>query len=308
MSHIAAPPPGGTFPIADRSVARIGFGAMQLTGAGGGTAPDRKRALAVLRRALELGISHLDTAHFYGAGLANELIRAALHPYPDHLVLASKVGAEERPGSGLVPAQRPEELRAAVDANLRGLGVERLDVINLRRLDRPPGIRADGDQLVDLDSQLAELTALRDQGKIGAVGLSNVTMEQLRQALPTGIACVQNAYSVLDRTDEPLLELCREHGLAWVPFFPLGSGFPGATSVTEHPTLVSAAGAAGATAAQVALAWLLGHGPHVLLIPGTSSPGHLAENVAAGELHLAAETVGALDQLAPSRGVSESTA
>jgi pyridoxine 4-dehydrogenase len=140
-----------------------------------------------------------------------------------------------------VPAQRPEELRAAVEANLRGLAVEQVDVINLRRLDRPPGIRARGDQLVDIDSQLAELAALREEGKIGAIGLSNVTIDQLREAMPIGIACVQNAYSVLDRSDEPLLELCREHEIAWVPFFPLGSAFLRANKVTEHPIVISAA-------------------------------------------------------------------
>jgi pyridoxine 4-dehydrogenase len=298
MSHTPAISPGGTLTLAGRPVARVGFGAMQLTGPGGRTAPDRNAALAVLRRAHELGVNHLDSAHFYGAGLANDLIHAALHPYPDDLVLASKVGAEESPERGLVPAQRPEELRTAVEANLRGLGVEQVAVVNLRRLDQPPGIRAQGDQLVDLDSQLAVLAALRDEGKIGAIGLSNVTIEQLRQALPIGIACVQNAYNVLDRSDEPLLELCREHEVAWVPFFPLGSAFPGRNKVAEHPTVISTAEAMGATTTQVGLAWLLAHDRHILLIPGTSSLTHLTENVAAGELRLKADTIIALDRLA----------
>jgi aryl-alcohol dehydrogenase-like predicted oxidoreductase len=271
---------------------------MQLTGPGGRTAPDRNTAVAVLRRALELGVNHLDSAHFYGAGLANELIHAALHPYPDDLVLVSKVGAEESPDRGVVPAQRPEELRAAVEANLRGLAVKQIDVINLRRLDRPPGIRARDDQLVDLDSQLTELAALREEGKIGAIGLSNVTINQLRHAIPIGIACVQNAYSALDRSDEPLLELCREHQIAWVPFFPLGSAFPSANKATEHPIVISAAKAIRATTAQVGLAWLLAHDRHIPLIPGTSSVTHLTENVTAGEIRLDADTINALNRLA----------
>ena len=230
-------PPGGTGVLAGRSVARLGYGAMQLSGPGGLTAPPRQTAISVLRRAAELGVNHIDTAHFYGAGLANELIRAALSPYPDSLVLVSKVGAEEDAQGRLRPAQRPEQLRAGVEANLRSLGVDRVDVVNLRRLDGPPGIQAEGDQLVDLDSQLAEMAALRDEGKIGGIGLSNVSLEQLRQALPMGVACVQNAYSLLDRSGEALLALCAEHDIAWVPFFPLGSGFPGRAKVTEHPAV-----------------------------------------------------------------------
>jgi hypothetical protein len=298
MSAATTTPPGGSFPVAGRAVARVGYGTMQLSGPGGLTAPDRATALAVLRRALELGVNHLDTAHFYGAGLANELIHAALHPYPDDLVITTKVGADEHPEHGLVAAQRPEELRHAVEANLRQLAVEQLDVVNLRRLDRPPGIRADGAQLVDLDTQLAELAALRDEGKIGAIGLSNVTLGQLQRALPVSIACVQNAYSVLNRSDEPLLEICHRHGVAWVPFFPLGSAFAGIAKATEHPTVISAADAVRATPAQVALAWLLGHGPHIVLIPGTTSPHHLAENVAAGDVRLPGDVSAALDGLA----------
>jgi pyridoxine 4-dehydrogenase len=149
--------------LAGRPVARLGYGAMQLSGPGGLTAPPRQMAISVLRRAAELGVNHIDTAHFYGAGLANELIRAALSPYPDGLVLVSKLGAEEDGQGKLHPAQRPEQLRAGVEANLRSLGVDRVDVVNLRRLDGPPGIQAEGDQLVDLESQLAEMAALRDE-------------------------------------------------------------------------------------------------------------------------------------------------
>jgi pyridoxine 4-dehydrogenase len=292
-------PPGGSGMLAGRPVARLGYGAMQLSGPGTLTAPPRQTAISVLRRAVELGVDHIDTAEFYGAGLANELIRAALAPYPDGLVLVSKLGAEEDAGGRLRPAQRPEQLRAGVEANLRSLGVGQVDVVNLRRLDGPPGIQAEGDQLVDLDVQLAELAALRDEGKIGGIGLSNVSLEQLRQALPAGITCVQNAYSVLDRSGESLLALCAEHDVAWVPFFPLGSGFPGRPKVAEQPAVVAAATALGCTPAQAGLAWLLHHDPHTLLIPGTASVAHLEENMAISRVHLDPVTAATLDALAP---------
>jgi aryl-alcohol dehydrogenase-like predicted oxidoreductase len=291
--------PGGLGMLARRPVARLGYGAMQLSGPGTLTAPPRQTAISVLHRAVELGVNHIDTAQFYGAGMANELIRAALGPYPDDLVLVSKVGAEEDAEGRLRPAQRPEELRAGVEANLRSLGVDRVDVVNLRRLDGPPGIQAEGNQLVDLDVQLAEMAALRDEGKIGGIGLSNVSLEQLRQALPVGIACVQNAYSVLDRSGEDLLALCAQRDVAWVPFFPLGSGFPGRAKVTEHPAVVAAATALGCTPAQVGLAWLLHHDPHIQLIPGTASVAHLEENMAVSGVHLDPATAAALDALAP---------
>lgn len=281
--------------LAGRPVARVGLGAMPLAERGRGGAPTREAALAVFRRAVELGVNHVDTAEFYGAGLANGLLRSALQPYPDDLVLVSKVGAEHDAEKGLVPAQRPEQLRAGVEANLRTLGVEQVAVVNLRRLDQGPGIVASGDQVVDLDSQLAEMVALREEGKIGGIGLSGVTADQLHQALPAGIACVQNFYNLVDRTSEPVLDVCREHDVAWVPFFPLGSGFAGAPRVTDHPAVVAAATTLGVTPAQVGLAWLLAHDPHVLLIPGTSSIVHLADNVAAGDLRLDAGTVSALD-------------
>jgi aryl-alcohol dehydrogenase-like predicted oxidoreductase len=282
--------------LAGRQVARIGFGAMQLPGPRvWGPPPNRDTALAVLRRAVELGVNHIDTAQFYGAGVANELIHAALHPYPAGLVLVSKVGAERDHQGGWIAAQRPEQLRAGVEANLRSLAVEQVDVVNLRLLDDsqvPP------DQRVDLDSQLAEMGSLRDEGKIGGIGLSNITIDQLRLALPVGIACVQNAYSLLDRSGEPLLDWCREHDLAWVPYFPLGSAFPGLAKVTEHPAVVAAATTLGATPAQVGLAWLLAHDPQVLVIPGTSSLAHLAENIAAANINIDPETMGVLNGLA----------
>ncbi len=295
--HQRIDPPGGTAVLAGRPVARIGYGAMQLPGPRvSGPPRDRATALAVLRRAIELGVNHLDTAQFYGPDVANELIHAALHPYPEQLVLVSKVGAERDAQGAWIPAQHPEQLRAGVEANLRSLAVERLDVVNLRLLDATED-GVPGDQGIDLDSQLAEMASLRDDGKIGGIGISNVTLDQLRQALPAGLACVQNAYSLLDRSNEPLLDLCREHGVAWVPYFPLGSAFPGIPKVTEHPAVVAAATALGATPAQVGLAWLLAHAPEVLVIPGTSRLQHLAENVATGQLHLDVDTLAVLDAL-----------
>ncbi len=284
-----------TVELAGMPVARIGFGVMQLER----SALDKDPALAILRQAADAGVNHLDTAQFYGA--CNELIRDALAPYDAGLVLVSKVGAARDPGAKplpLVPAQRPAELRAQVEANLASLGTDRLSVVNLRRLDAPPGIIAEGEQRVDLDDQLAELSALRDEGKIGGIGLSNVSAGQLRQALPTGIACVQNSYSVLDRTAEPVLDVCREHGIAWVPFFPLGSaGFRNLPRVTDNPTVRAVATELAVTPAQVGLAWQLAHYDRTLLIPGTASPAHLAENIAAGEIKLPGESLAALDAL-----------
>jgi len=297
-----AKPPGGTARLAGRGVARIGYGAMQLPGPGVlGPPRDRPLALAVLRRAVECGVNHIDTAQYYGPDIANKLIHAALHPYPEDLVLVTKVGAERDRQGRWISAQRPNELRAGVEANLRSLEVERIDVVNLRLLgaERDPGDTA---TRVDLDSQLAEMIALRAEGKIGGIGISSVNVHQFRQAFPAGIACVQNAYNLLDRADEPLLELCLEHDVAWVPYFPLGSAFGGASRVTEHPAVLAAAAAQGATPAQVGLAWLLAHDPHILLIPGTSSLEHLEENVATADVRIHAATMGVLDGLATARG------
>jgi pyridoxine 4-dehydrogenase len=288
----AASVPGGTAKLAGRSVARIGFGAMQLEHPVTG----RDGALAVLRRAVGAGVNHIDTAQFYGS--VNALIHDALAPYPGDLVLVSKVGAARNEDGGLVAGQRPEQLRQQIEANLATLGVEQVAVVNLRRLDSQPGLVATGDQQVALDDQLAELSALQDAGKIGGIGLSNVSAGQLRQALPAGIACVQDAYSVLDRSAEPVLTLCREHDIAWVPFFPLGSAFPNRPKAGDDPAVTAIATDLGATPAQVALAWLLGRYDHTLLIPGTADPGHLDENVAAGDIRLPAAATAALDRLA----------
>jgi aryl-alcohol dehydrogenase-like predicted oxidoreductase len=285
------PHPGGLATLAGRSVARVGYGAMQLRWAASDDEP-----VAVLCRAVELGVDHLDTAQFYGDGTVNRRIRAALAPYPDHLVLVSKVGATPNPGGEieLRLAQRPGDLRAQVEDNLRSLGTERVDVVNLRRADVAPGLIADGDQVVDLDDQLAAMVEMRDAGKIGAIGLSHVSAEQLRHALPVGIVCVQNAYSLVDHSSEPVLDLCREQGIAWVPYFPLGGGWPGQRQVTDLPAVVDAAARLGVTPAQVGLAWLLAHAPQTLLIPGTRSVAHLEQNLAAGDVELDAETMATL--------------
>jgi pyridoxine 4-dehydrogenase len=279
--------------LAGRPVGRIGFGAMQLPGRRVfGPPRDRSEALAVLRRAVELGVNHIDTAQFYGPDVANELIHAALHPYPEDLVLVSKVGAVRDAEGGWNPAQRPADLRRGVEDNLRSLAVDRVDVVNLRLHAEP------GDEEIPLADQLGEMAALREEGKIGGIGLSNVTLEQLDAGLRLAeIACVQNSMSLLERGDQPALDRCREEGIAYVPFFPLGSAFPGARHVRDEPVVAAVAAKHGASAAQVGLAWLLQHSPNVLLIPGTSSVGHLEENVAAGELALDADDLRRLDAL-----------
>jgi len=292
MTDPEVPAPGGTAKLAGHTVARIGFGAMQLAHEGG----ERDAALAILRQAVRAGVNHIDTAHFYES--CNALIHDALSPYAPELVLVSKVGATRDAAGALVAAQRPEQLRQQVEADLTTLGVEQVAVVNLRRADAPPGLIATGDQKVPVDDQLAELSALRDVGKIGAIGLSNVDAGQLRAALPAGIACVQNSYSLLDRAAEDVLALCAEHGIAWVPFCPLGSAFASRPHVTRNPVVVATAAEIGVTPAQVGLAWLLAHHGNTLLIPGTSSAVHLAENIAAGGVRLPAAAIAALDQLA----------
>ncbi|HEY6739793.1 MAG TPA: aldo/keto reductase [Actinopolymorphaceae bacterium] len=283
---------GGAGTIAGHTVSRIGFGAMQLER----LRPDRDDAIALLRRAIELGVDHIDTAQFYGDGFANEVIRDGLRPQ-DGIVVVSKVGADPDPGKPIPirPAQRPEQLRASVEDNLTSLGLEQIPVVNLRRLDVGPGLEAEGDQIVDLDDQLATMRALRDEGKIGAIGLSAVTLDGLRRALPAEIACVQNSYSLVSREDEDMLRLCLDEQIAWVPFFPLGGAFPDLPKVTHEPVVVAAAEALGRTPAQVGLAWLLHHAPHTLLIPGTANAAHLEENVAAGAVDLDDATMAALD-------------
>ncbi|MET9257396.1 aldo/keto reductase [Streptomyces sp. NPDC003717] len=290
MSSITPSDPTGA--LAGRAVSRVGYGAMQLER----LREDRAAGVALLRRAVDLGVDHIDTAQFYGNGFVNELIREAIRP-EDGVLIVSKVGAAPNPG-GRIPlrlAQRPEELREGVEANLATLGLDRIPLVNLRRADIGPGLRAEGDQVVDLDDQLAVMTALRDEGKIGAIGLSSVSLDVLRRALPAGIACVQNAYSLVARDDEEMLRLCLAESIAWVPYFPLGGAFPGLAKVTEEPAVQDAARALDVTPAQVGLAWLLHHAPNILLIPGTADTGHLAANVAAGTLALDDATLAALD-------------
>jgi pyridoxine 4-dehydrogenase len=291
-----------TYELTGKAVHRVGFGAMQLGEAGGREGPPAEVAEAILREAVRAGANHLDTAQFYGGGEVNRLIGAALAPYPEGLLIATKVGAVETP-DGLVTAQKPEELRAQVEENLRALGLEALDLVYIRRVDRAPGLVAEGDQIVDLDSQLAELTALRDEGKVRAIGLSHVSAAQVEAAIPAGIVAVQNWYGVLNRDDEPTLDLCAANSIAWVPFFPLGSAFSasprveGLRHVRDVPEVREIAAELDATPAQVGLAWLLAHAPNALLIPGTADPEHLRENLAAGELEIPADAMARLDAL-----------
>jgi aryl-alcohol dehydrogenase-like predicted oxidoreductase len=254
-------------------------------------------AVALLRRTVELGVNHIDTASFYSDGEVNRRIRAALAPYRDDFVIVSKVGARSVSG-GLIPlasAQKPAELRAAVEADLEQLGLDRIPVVNLRRLDLGPGLQAEGDQIVDLDDQLAEMLALREEGKIGAIGISSVPLEIVRRALPAGIVCVQNAYSLLNRSQEVLLNLCVAENIAWVPYFPLGSSFPGFPKVAADPVVLGIADELGATPSQIGLAWLLAHTSSTLLIAGTRSIGHLEENLGAGDIVLDSDALARLD-------------
>ena len=282
--------PGGTVKLGQHEIARIGYGAMQLEHV------DTSAATAVLRRAVELGVNHLDTASFYGRTTVNQHIRAALHPYPDDLLIVSKVGAR-RLDAQLTLAQRPHELREQIHLDLSSLGLDQVPVVNLRRADQGPGLIAEGDQVVPLDDQLAELIALRNEGLIGAIGLSNVSTAQLRQALQAGIVCVQNAYSVLDRSSEEQLEVCAANDIAWVPYFPLGSAFDRIPSPTEHPVVRRIAERRGATPAAVCLAWILAHDNHTALIPGTRSITHLEDNLRTAEVELDEATLAELDQL-----------
>ena len=291
-SHSQTPTPGGTARLGESTVARIGFGVMQLER----RACTREAALAILTAAADAGIDHFDTAAFYGD--CNALIKESLGARRDRVVLATKVGAARNAAGDLVPGQKPKQLRRQVEDNLASLGTDHLEVVNLRRLDHAPGIRATGDQIVDIDLQLAELVALRDAGTIGAIGLSNVSVQQLEHALPAGIACVQNLYNLLVRDSAPVLEACRQNGVAWVPYFPLGSAFPGREKVTDDPTVQAVAARLGATPAQIGLAWLLAEYQDTLLITGTSDPAHLAENIAAGDLRLPPEALTALNRVA----------
>jgi aryl-alcohol dehydrogenase-like predicted oxidoreductase len=263
------------------TVSRLGFGAMQLPGPGVfGPPRDRGQAIAVLRRAAELGVDHIDTAQYYGPEVANELIRAALHPYPEGLALVSKVGARRDRSGGVLRFDSPAQLTQGIEDNLRTLAADHLAAVNLRLMDdAEPGQR--------FDDQLTAMIKARDNGLIGGIGLSNITREHLLHALSiTDIACVQNPMNLADRHSLPVLDECDARGIAFVPFFPLGSAFAGGNPVLRSPQVVSIAARLGRTPAQIALAWLLSFRPNILLIPGTSSVSHLEENMAAGDIEL----------------------
>ena len=290
-----------TFPLGSFHVGRVGFGAMQLPGPGVlGPPRDHDQALAVLRRAIELGINHIDTAQFYGPNVANELIREALHPYPTDLALVSKVGARRDNTGAWMPAQEPDQLRASLEENLRTLDVDKLAAVNLRVHDPD----ADPNQPAAVnpelfDRQLTTMIAARDEGLIGGIGLSSICVDHLKIALDrTEIVCVQNAYNLIDRTSQPVLDACIEHGIAFVPFFPLGSAFTANNPVLGHPAVQREAAKLGRTPAQIALAWTLSVAPNVLLIPGTSSVQHLEENTAVADIELDDETTRELDDAA----------
>jgi aryl-alcohol dehydrogenase-like predicted oxidoreductase len=272
----------------------VGFGAMQLRR----LADTPADAVALLRSAIELGVDHFDTAQFYGDGFVNQSIREVLGD-ASRVVIATKVGADSNPGGAIpiVPAQRPEQLRASVEDNLRSLGTDRLHIVNLRRLDVGPGLTAQGDQVVNIDDQLAVMVAMRDEGKIGAIGLSAVNLDGLKRAIPAGIVCVQNAYGLVSRQCEDMLALCAENDIAWVPFFPLGGAFPGYPKVVDHPKVIKVAARMMVKPSQLGLAWLLAHRPNILLIPGTASTAHLNENIASASISLDDETIAELDAI-----------
>lgn len=282
-----------TFPLAGHQVRRVGFGAMQLPGPGVmGPPRDHDTALAVLRRAVELGINHIDTSEFYGPHVANQLIREALAPYPADLVLVSKVGAHRDEQGGFVPAQFPEQLKADTRENLVTLGIDRLPVMNLRVMPRD---EIGEEAYCPFETQLTAMTELVAEGTIEAFGVSNVCTEEARLALDAGAVCVQNAFNLLFRDDQETLELCRERQVAYVPYFPLGSAFDFMPKVTEDPRVQALAEKRGLTPAQIGLAWLLHQGDNVLLIPGTSSIKHLEENTAVRDLELSAEELASLE-------------
>jgi pyridoxine 4-dehydrogenase len=285
---------GGTFTLGDRVVKRLGYGAMQLAGPGVfGPPKDPDAARAVLREAVESGVNHIDTSDFYGPHITNQLIREALHPYPDDLVIVTKVGARRGEDGSWIPAFSPEELTPAVHDNLRNLRLDVLDVVNLRSvfsIHEP----AEG----SIEASLTVLAELQRKGLVGHIGLSNVTpaqIEEARRIVP--IVCVQNLYNLAHRTDDALTDDLARDGIAYVPFFPLGGFNPLQSSI-----LSDVSQRVGGTPMQVALAWLLRRAPNILLIPGTSSVAHLRENLAAAELDLPNDAIAALDGIAASGG------
>jgi pyridoxine 4-dehydrogenase len=283
-----------SFSLGRVSVSRVGFGAMQLPGPGVlGPPRDHDEAVAVLRRAIELGVDHIDTAQFYGPDVANELIREALHPYPENLALVSKVGGRRDEAGGWLPLSDPADLRRDIEANLRTLGVDQLAAVNLRLFESKAP-----DQL--FDDQLSVMIAARDEGLIGGIGLSEITREHLLRALErTEIVCVQNAFNLAHRASVPVLDECTARSIAFVPFFPLGAAFTGPNNpVLGNELVQSAAERLGRTPAQVALAWTLSVAPNVLLIPGTSSVRHLEENMAVASIELDDDTRQQLNAIA----------
>lgn len=285
----------GTFVLGDRTIKRLGYGAMQLAGPGVfGPPKDRDSALAVLREAVASGVNHIDTSDFYGPHVTNQLIREALHPYPNDLVIVTKVGARRGADKSWFPALSRQELIDGVQDNLKNLGLDILDVLNLR----VGGLAEPSEG--SIEEPLAALVELKGDGFIRHIGLSNVTPTQLKQAQKlTEIVCVQNFYNVANRNDDPFIDDLALQRIAYVPFFPLGGFTPLQSSVLD-----AVAAKLRATPMQVALAWLLHRGPNVLLIPGTSSLAHLRENLAAAELKLPDEVINQLNSVATSNASS----
>jgi pyridoxine 4-dehydrogenase len=283
--------PGGTYQVAGTELTRVGYGAMQLAGPGVfGPPKDRDAAIAVLRTAVDLGINHIDTSDYYGPYVTNEIIREALAPYPGDLHIVTKVGARRDEQGGWRHARTPAELRQGVHDNLRHLGLDVLDVVNLR-----VGGGADGHspEPGSIQAQFAELAALRQEGLIRHLGLSTVSAAQLAEAQSIApVFCVQNFYNIARREDDDLVDLTARQGIAYVPYFPLGGFTP-----LQHGTLEAVAGQLGATPMSVALAWLLRRSPNILLIPGTSSVAHLRENIAGAGLQLPPEAAAGLDAI-----------
>ena len=277
--------------LADKEVWRVGYGAMQLAGDGVfGPPRDRDEAIAVLRAAVDAGVDHIDTAQYYGPGVVNELIREALHPYPDGLALVSKVAARRDESGAVLPYDDPDQLRAGIEDNLATLGVEQLTAVNLRVMDNA----APDARFVD---QLGALTTARDEGLIAGIGISNITRDHLMRALEvTEIVCVQNFFNLAARDGMPILEECSAREIAFVPFCPLGYPTTQREEILTNPVVNSVAAAHAATATQVALAWLLAIAPNVLLIPGTRTRAHLAENLAAEGLWLSDRDIAQLNE------------
>jgi pyridoxine 4-dehydrogenase len=287
MANIGKP---GTFPLGTHTVNRVGYGAMQLAGPGVfGPPKDREGALAVLREAVASGINHIDTSDYYGPHVTNQIIREALHPYSDDLLIVTKIGARRGNDGSWNPAMSAQDLTSAVHDNLRNLGLEALDVVNLRIMFDARG-RAEG----SIEAPLAALAKLQHQGLVRHIGLSNVTPRQVDEGRAIAdLVCVQNHYNLAHRDDDALIEQLAAARIAYVPFFPLGGFAP-----LQSAALSDVAKRLGATPMQVALAWLLQRAPNILLIPGTSSVQHLRENLAAADLELPSDAVSVLDQIA----------